>query len=302
MFTLNGNRRPAPSFIVSLSMKKGAYVMPHLQKRILVNGIQQMKRLYGDLLEKDVVKAFSSMDVKISVNILQSNLERMDRDKNHILYNIVQNKHKNHPDFGSVAHIYVIPTVNLVSHTQFNDYFIAKMQPDCVIESREEMKMTNIFKFPRRTRGEIFVKSKAEADYFSKENQNAPYETVQALRVGTNYLVNDKKVKISNIKTDLHTIRCLDNESVAKEAFGTAFKFTFTGANYTAYSNVNVKNLNPGLYRCLNRKEGYMFVEIFNSAVTGKVRMVHFLDEKQEKTAEMLLKYKIQTAWTNPVY
>lgn len=308
MFTLNGNRRPAPSFIVKLSMKKGKYVMPYLQQRILSSGVDQLTRIYGEVSERDIVNSFQSLDMKVSVNILKSNLERLDKDHNHVLYNIVQNKRTKkggveNPDFGSVAYIYVIPKSSIVGHPkQFKDRFTAKMQPDCVVESRDEMKMTNIFKFPRRQRGDVFVKSKAEAEFFSKLHEDAPYETIQALRVGTDYLVNDKKVKIVAIKTDLHTIRCFDSEDVAKKAFGSIFKFSFVGSNYGCYANVNVKSLTPGLYRCVNKKEGYLFVEILESAINGKMRMVHFLDEKNEKTAEMLLKYPIQTAWTNPNY
>lgn len=308
MFTLNGNRRPAPSFIVSLSMKKGKYVMPYLQQRILTSGVEQLNRIYGEVTERDIVNAFSSLDMKVSVNILQSNIEKLDKVHNHILFNIVQNKRTKkgnvaNPDFGSVAYIYVIPKSSIVGNPiQYKDRFTAKMQADCVVESRDEMKMTNIFKFPRRQRGEIFVKSKAEAEFFSKINDNAEYETIPALRVGSDYLVNDKKVKISNIKTDLHTIRCFDSEELAKEAFGQIFKFSFTGTNYGSYANVNVKNLNPGLYRCVNKKEGYMFIEIFDSVVSGKIKMIHFLDTNKEKTEEILINHTIQAAWTNPTY
>lgn len=308
MFTLNGNRRPAPSFIVSLSMKKGKYVMPYLQKRIITSGVDQLSRVYGEVTEREIVDAFKSLDMKVSVNILHANIEKLDKEHNHILYNIVQNKRKkvggvDNPNFGTVAYIYVIPKASIVGYpNQLKESFIAKMQSDSFVPSRDEMKMTNIFKFPRRQRGEIFVKSKAEADFFSKINDNAEYETIQALRVGSDYLVNDKKVKIANIKTDLHTIRCFDSETVAKEAFGQAFKFSITGSNYSFYANVNVKNLNPGLYRCVNKKEGYLFIEIFDSVVSGKVKMVHFLDANKEKTEEILISHTIQAAWTNPVY
>lgn len=308
MFTLNGNRRPAPSFIVNLSMKKGKYVMPYLQQRILTSGVEQLNRTYGEVTEREIVAAFKSLDMKVSVNILQSNIQKLDKVHNYILYNIVQNKRTKkggveNPNFGSVAYIYVIPKSSIVGvPKQYEDRFVAKMQPDCIVESREQMKMTNIFKFPRRQRGEVFVKSKAEADFFSKLNGDAPYETIQALRVDSDYLVNDKKVKVVTIKTDLHTIRCFDSEEVAKEAVGQIFKFSFNGSNYGSYANVNVKNLNPGLYRCVNKKEGYLFIEIFDSVVSGKIKMIHFLDTNKEKTEEILISHPIQTAWTNPHY
>lgn len=331
MFILNGNRRPAPSFVVNLSMKKGKYVKPSLQQRIIDSGVSQLNRIYGEVTEREIVNSFSTLDMKVSVNIIQANIDKLDKDHNHILYNVVQNKRtkKNgvaNPDFGSVAYIYVIPKANIVGNPiQRRDSFVAKMQADCIVESREEMKMIKIFHFPRRQRGDIFVKSKAEADYFSKQNDNAPYETVEALRLssdhclkggavvvkpenkqpqrtGYDYFVNDKKIKIATIRTDLHTIRCFDSEVVAKEAFGQVFKFSFTGSSYSCYSNANVKNLKPGLYRCVNKKEGYLFIEILDSAVLGKVRMIHFLDDKNEKTAEMLMKFPVSTAWENPIY
>jgi len=308
MFNVNGNRRPAPSFIVTLSMKNGKYIKPFLQQRLLKNGIDQVHRIYGEVSEREIVNSFKSPDMKLSVQIIQTNLEKLDNVYNHILYNIVQDKRikrngQANPNFGSVAYIYVIPKAHIVGNpVQYNDHFIAKMQPDCVVESRDEMKVTNIFKFPRRKRGDIFVKSKAEAEYFSKINEDAPYETIQALRVGKDYLVNDKKIKIASIKTDLHTIRCVDSESVAKETFKSVSKCTFVGANYACFANVNVKGLAPGLYRCIFRKEGYLFIELFESEITGKVRMVHFLDEKNEKTAGILMKYPVLAAWTNPEY
>jgi len=331
MFILNGNRRPAPSFVVNLSRKKGKYVKPSLQQRIIDSGISQLNRIYGEVTEREIVSAFSSLDMKVSVNIVQANIEKLDKVHNHILYNVVQNKRtmkhgQDNPDFGSVAYIYVIPKANIVGNPiQRSNSFVAKMQADCIVESREDMKMTKIFKFPRRQRGDIFVKSKAEADYFSKQHDNAPYETVEALRLssdhcvkdgavvakpenkqpqktGYDYFVDDKKIKISTIRTDLHTIRCFDSEAVAKEAFGQVFKVSFTGGSFSYYTNANVKSLQPGLYRCVNKKEGYLFIEIHESAVLGKVRMVHFLDEKHEKTSEMLLKYPVLTAWENPIY
>lgn len=308
MFNVNGNRRPAPSFIVNLSMKNGKYVKPYLQQRILQSGIEQVNRIYGEVTEREIVNSFKSLDMKVSVQIIQSNLEKLDNAYNHILYNIVQDKRtkrkgKDNPSFGSVAYIYVIPKAHLVGNpVQKSDHFIAKMQPDCIVESRDEMKMTNIFKFPRRKRSDIFVKSKAEAEYFSALNDKAHYETVQALRMGKDYFVDDKKVKIVSIKTDLHTIRCVESEAVAKETFKSVYKCQFVGSNYACFANVNVKSLAPGLYRCSFKKEGYLFIELFDSEVTGKVRMVHFLDDKNTKTADILLKYPVLAAWANPEY
>lgn len=45
-----------------------------------------------------------------------------------------------------------------------------------------------------------------------------------------------------------------------------------------------------------------MFIEIFDSVVSGKIKMIHFLDTNKEKTEEILINHVIQAAWTNPTY
>jgi hypothetical protein len=303
MFIANGNRRPAPSLIVKIAMKSGRYIMPHLQKQMIANGMCYLKNIYGNVTEADIVKCFTALDAKVSLVMQHSNLDLMDKTENFILYNITQNKHKKHPDFGTIAHVYIIPKTHFVSHpVQYADRFVAKLHADVMVNTRDDMRMSKVFQFKRHHKADIIVKSKTEADFFSASNGNVPYEVVDVMRVDGNYLINNKKVKVTTIRTDLHTVRFFDQESEAKQSFGTAFKFTLVGSNYASYANANIKNLEPGLYRCIGKREGYLFIEVFQSAVTGKVRLVHFLDSNKEVTEEFLLQYPVKNAWTNPVY
>lgn len=286
MFILNGNRRPTPTF--SVKFNKGGKTFGQLSiaardligERFVVGGILNKAHFESVLKKKSIVG---------SVN-WNSNKKDFNFKDNYILVNIVVNKRKAHPEFGAVAHYYIIPKTSLVKTPfQKDTYFVAELSPTAIIDTKTVNNVT--MKMFKVSSGDetLYVRSKVEADYYYVQYGGEVPTPVNVVEVNNKFFEVVSEINVSTIDT---TANMLKISSTGKVNDGVSVE----GLRGKKFFNTNVTKLKKGLYQVIGDNVGYIFIETVKSEIEGTTRKVHFLKDGSPVLKKLKEKYAVITA------
>lgn len=296
MFVINGNRQPSPSFVVHQRPNDkntmGLEVIRMLTKNVVhhfnnsVNDIEKLKDLFR--IEK--------VETTIDKSRFLTNFDSRD---NYVLVNIEKNKQKSSPNYGVHAFFYVIPKKMIVGKPKQDDYtFKAVIHPEAVFQNPAPE--TSLFHFARHRQSDIFVRSLTEAKFLAEELGSIPFEKVDAIQINEDFFVNDRKVKVMPVKTDLYTIQLFIHKSEADIHFYKVHQVEITGKHAPVFSDKNVKDLNVGLYKVTGSHDGYLLIERLDSVVSGPIRLYHFIKDNDPRATKFVEQMGLSVAWRNP--
>jgi hypothetical protein len=305
MFVLNGNRRPNHAFSIYINAKKNNSNNLPLYTSLVTDVVQHLNR--NVTKRKDILPLFRADKNKIDVVIEQNMLyDEINNNKSYVVFNIVENKSKNHPLHGLVAYIYVLPKTILVrAPIQYKKNFQASIRPDVTVESFSADPLVKLFKFSKGRAKPIYIRSKTEAEFYASET-GLSFTVVDALKVakvsvdsaqeGYDLYINNKKIEVTLVKTDVYSIHVTTDSYKAKSKFKKTHKFVFHGKNIEVFSDRDIKTLPAGLYQTAGDTFGYIFIEQFESLVSGVFRQYHFLESNDKHVKAILEKFSVSKA------
>lgn len=305
MFVLNGNRRPDHAFRVFINAKNGHSTNLPFYTSLVSGVVDHLNR--NVTKRKDILPLFKSDKNKINVVIEQNKLyDEINTNKSYVAFNIVQNKSKTHPLHGLIAYIYILPKTMLVkAPIQYRKNFKASILPDVIVESFSSDPLVKLFKFSKGRAKPIYIRSKTEAEFYASET-GLSFTVVDALKVakvsvdsaqeGYDLYIDNKKIEVTLVKTDVYSIHVINDSYKAKAKFKKPHKLVFHGKNIEVFSDRDIKTLPAGLYQTAGDTIGYIFIEQFESLVSGVFRQYHFLESNDKHVKAILEKFSVSKA------
>lgn len=286
MFVLNGNRRPSPSFSVVLKAAKGMMVS-FQNNNTLMNGVLSV--LNSKVMDvNDIQCLFDVNYANISLKWLKGDFP-INPATEYVAMNIVHHKRLRHPEYGSVAHFYVLPK-NILTEPpkQFKTHFSAIMNkeaPSDPIYNNGQTHATQVFSLVG-VETPVYVQNQKEADFYVEIN-GGQFVAVDGFIINGRVHVDNEKIRFTPVDTGIHSITVVkDNDTVFKKSESYhVLKFE----NIVRYVTVNkyMPKLPAGLYHLRGDLSGFVLVEDFDG-FAGKRKFYHFIEADDKRLPELI--------------
>lgn len=285
MFILNGNRRPAPTFSVHFK-KTFNHTMAQLSKAAKYIAVDEVTDKLFDqeyfaekIIKKQVIAAIT----------WNSNKKQFTTNDHIVLVNSETNKNKRHPQYGVVAHFYILPKNIFVKEPrQLENHFVAELNPNAVIDTQTVNNVTiKMFKVASGDET-LYVRSKVEADYYYVQYGGEMPTAVNVVEVNNKFFEVVGEIDVTTVDTTANMLKISSNGKVKDGV-------SVEGLRGKKFFNTNVEKLKKGLYQVIGDNVGYIFIETVKSEIEGTTRKVHFLKDGSPVLKKLKEKYAVIT-------